>query len=109
MTARNFQRLRKTLGTRCRYCRKRLRAKDATVDHIVPLSHGGRRFQKENLAPACRACNQRKADQDAKAFRALIAAEAAAYVRRIAAERERQREEGRTRARAFVAALRRVA
>lgn len=41
---------------RCRWC-----GGDAdTVDHLVPLAHGGPRLDPANLAAACRPCNSRR-------------------------------------------------
>ena len=55
----------------CKYCGKRNLLKDttsrhklATIDHIIPLSKGGPRYDKDNLAVACSSCNQKKADKD---------------------------------------------
>lgn len=47
---------------RCQYCGKRGTAFDLTLDHILPRSRGGRTVA-ENLATACRACNNRKSDR----------------------------------------------
>jgi 5-methylcytosine-specific restriction endonuclease McrA len=41
---------------RCAYCQM---IKPLTMDHIIPLSRGGR-HTKENVIPACRSCNARK-------------------------------------------------
>ena len=35
----------------------------ATVDHVVPVSKGGERYDKGNCAVACYRCNQKKADK----------------------------------------------
>lgn len=43
-------------GNRCAYCRK---AGQMTIDHVVPLSRGGR-HSISNLVPACRSCNKQK-------------------------------------------------
>jgi len=45
---------------RCAYCGKLIAISDATIDHILPLSQGGRSTW-ENLANCCTSCNQRKA------------------------------------------------
>jgi len=42
---------------RCYYCGKKL--KRLTMDHVVPLSKGGK-HTKENIVPACKSCNSRK-------------------------------------------------
>lgn len=57
----------------CFYCRKPMRLVPpsspdrippdaATIDHVVPRSHGGSN-NRENLVMACHACNQEKADR----------------------------------------------
>ncbi len=35
----------------------------ATIDHMVPVSKGGEKYDKKNCAIACYGCNQRKADK----------------------------------------------
>ncbi len=45
-------------GHRCGYCGDRA----ATVDHIVPISRGGRNTWKNTVA-ACHGCNSRKANR----------------------------------------------
>ena len=50
---------RKIARQTCYYCGKRVPAAELTMDHIVPLVRGGRSV-KENLVPACKACNTRK-------------------------------------------------
>ena len=41
---------------RCAYCGEK---RPLTMDHVVPLSKGGRHIA-ENIAPACKLCNSRK-------------------------------------------------
>lgn len=43
----------------CHYCGRQVGAKALTMDHLVPLSRGGR-SNKGNLVPACKDCNNRK-------------------------------------------------
>ncbi|MGQ9569714.1 MAG: HNH endonuclease [Thermodesulfovibrionales bacterium] len=43
----------------CFYCKKKVNAKDLTLDHIVPLIRGGK-STKGNIVPACKDCNNRK-------------------------------------------------
>jgi len=45
----------------CYYCGVSLKASEATMDHIVPLSRGGRSI-RGNVAPACKTCNTHKRD-----------------------------------------------
>lgn len=45
----------------CRYCAIRLTREQATVDHVVPVSKGGR-STLHNLVLACSPCNLRKGD-----------------------------------------------
>lgn len=50
-------------GRRCAYCGKdNLAGADATVDHILPIEHGGG-DDDANLVAACRTCNGRKTDK----------------------------------------------
>ncbi|AOY60565.1 HNH endonuclease [Desulfococcus multivorans] len=44
---------------RCHYCGSAVAPKYLTMDHIVPISRGGR-STKGNVVPACKACNNRK-------------------------------------------------
>ncbi|MCK5230929.1 MAG: HNH endonuclease [Desulfobulbaceae bacterium] len=43
----------------CHYCGQRTPPAEITMDHIVPLSRGGR-STKANLAPTCKTCNTKK-------------------------------------------------
>ena|ERR1035438_4247460 len=40
----------------------------ATLDHVKPLSKGGKRFDSSNLVVACYTCNSRKKDKDLDEF-----------------------------------------
>lgn len=43
----------------CCYCGKRFSPDKLTMDHVVPLSRGGK-STKNNLVTACKECNNRK-------------------------------------------------
>ncbi len=43
----------------CYYCEKILTRAEVTMDHIVPISRGGR-STAGNLVPACKSCNEQK-------------------------------------------------
>lgn len=43
----------------CYYCRRRFPARTLTMDHIVPLSRGGR-TTRGNVVPCCKDCNSKK-------------------------------------------------
>ena len=45
----------------CQYCGKRLSTSDLTLDHVTPLSRGGR-DSWDNVVTACRKCNHQKGD-----------------------------------------------
>ena len=45
----------------CYYCRRKLKRTEVTMDHIVPLSRGGK-STPGNTVPACKACNTKKRD-----------------------------------------------
>ena len=43
----------------CHYCKTPTPHKELTMDHIVPVSRGGR-STKGNVVPACKECNNKK-------------------------------------------------
>lgn len=43
----------------CYYCGKKVPPGELTMDHIVPLSRGGK-STKGNIVPACKECNNKK-------------------------------------------------
>lgn len=43
----------------CHYCNNRFAVADLTMDHIVPISRGGR-STRGNVVPACKPCNNKK-------------------------------------------------
>lgn len=43
----------------CHYCGRSFPPRDLTMDHIVPVSRGGR-TTKGNVAPCCKECNTAK-------------------------------------------------
>jgi len=43
----------------CYYCRRKVGRKHLTMDHVVPLSRGGK-SKKGNIVPACKECNNKK-------------------------------------------------
>ena len=51
--------MRKTQPGICHYCRGQVGRHHLTMDHVVPLSRGGK-STKGNLVPACKACNNKK-------------------------------------------------
>jgi 5-methylcytosine-specific restriction endonuclease McrA len=46
-------------GYRCVYCENRVDRKTATLDHVLPVSHGGK-TTFENTVTACADCNSKK-------------------------------------------------
>lgn len=44
---------------KCYYCGKVTQARNLTMDHIIPISRGGR-STKGNVVPACKSCNNKK-------------------------------------------------
>jgi 5-methylcytosine-specific restriction enzyme A len=44
---------------KCHYCGINVGGKNLTMDHIVPLSRGGK-SKKGNAVPACKECNNKK-------------------------------------------------
>ena len=53
---------RRTAAGVCHYCGAEVGAHALTMDHLVPLSRGGR-STKGNLVPACKDCNTSKKHQ----------------------------------------------
>ncbi len=49
----------KTASGVCHYCGRRVGIKNLTMDHVIPLSRGGR-STKGNLVPCCKKCNTAK-------------------------------------------------
>ncbi|MBW1615087.1 MAG: HNH endonuclease [Deltaproteobacteria bacterium] len=43
----------------CAYCGKKVAAQDLTMDHIAPISRGGKSV-KGNVAAVCKDCNNKK-------------------------------------------------
>ena len=43
----------------CYYCRRKVGREQLTMDHVVPLSRGGK-SKKGNIVPACKECNSKK-------------------------------------------------
>jgi 5-methylcytosine-specific restriction endonuclease McrA len=43
----------------CHYCGKSISPSDLTMDHIVPISRGGK-STKGNIVPCCKNCNNEK-------------------------------------------------
>ena len=50
---------RKTATGKCNYCQQMFKHQELTMDHLVPLSRGGR-STKDNLVPCCKTCNTKK-------------------------------------------------
>ncbi|HJO95149.1 MAG TPA: HNH endonuclease [Victivallales bacterium] len=43
----------------CHYCKKEFLPSELTMDHVVPLSRGGK-STKGNIVPCCKECNNEK-------------------------------------------------
>lgn len=64
-----------TQGWKCAYCQRSMRRKPradkpwltATLDHVLPISRGGRN-QRSNLVAACLGCNQAKGAMTAEEY-----------------------------------------
>lgn len=52
---------------RCAYCPRKLRGNQYEIDHITPLSRGGRN-DRRNLQATCTTCNRRKQANDPLVF-----------------------------------------
>ena len=51
--------MRKIQEGACYYCYRKVGRSNLTMDHVVPLSRGGK-STKGNLVPACKDCNNKK-------------------------------------------------
>ena len=49
----------KRAKSQCYYCEKKFNAKELTMDHVVPLSRGGK-STKSNIVCCCKNCNTHK-------------------------------------------------
>ncbi len=43
----------------CYYCEKKSKPTDLTMDHLIPITRGGKSMHG-NLVPACKDCNSKK-------------------------------------------------
>jgi 5-methylcytosine-specific restriction protein A len=43
----------------CHWCGKKYAADEMTMDHIIPISRGGK-SSRNNVVPACKDCNNKK-------------------------------------------------
>ena len=43
----------------CSYCGKKVGKDQLTMDHVVPISRGGK-SRKGNIVPSCKTCNNKK-------------------------------------------------
>lgn len=43
----------------CRFCRRRFKPSELTMEHVVPIVRGGK-STKGNVVPACKECNSKK-------------------------------------------------
>jgi 5-methylcytosine-specific restriction endonuclease McrA len=51
--------MRKVQQGECHYCRQKVGKSNLTMDHVLPLSRGGK-SKKGNIVPACKECNNKK-------------------------------------------------
>lgn len=49
-------------GYRCQYCARSFTSRELTLDHVIPVSRGGRK-EWTNIVTACRRCNQKKGNR----------------------------------------------
>jgi 5-methylcytosine-specific restriction endonuclease McrA len=51
--------MRKIQQGECHYCHQKVGKANLTMDHVLPLSRGGK-SKKGNIVPACKECNNKK-------------------------------------------------
>ena len=59
-------------GFRCQYCLKELNYKNATLDHIIPRSKGGK-ASWQNLVCCCAKCNRKKGNSSLEQVKMKLA------------------------------------
>lgn len=52
----------RSIDPHCLYCGRFLKVKRTTLDHVIPISRGGRHYV-ENFTLACRTCNAAKGER----------------------------------------------
>lgn len=96
-------------GINCHWCRQHMRLEQgfmnsATIEHMIPQSHGGGN-ERWNLVIACYRCNSIRSDKDADLFEiearrfqpdTRLVSEAAAINKRERRRRYRQKRRART-------------
>ncbi|MBF0261530.1 MAG: HNH endonuclease [Magnetococcales bacterium] len=55
----------------CHYCGTRVHPSELTMDHVVPVIRGGR-SARDNLVPACLACNREKRSLSSSQWRIRV-------------------------------------
>ena len=50
---------------KCQYCSKQLNKQNFTLDHIIPVSQGGKKIWN-NIVTCCKMCNQKKGSKTLK-------------------------------------------
>jgi 5-methylcytosine-specific restriction enzyme A len=61
---RNSQWWRQQIGPGiCHHCKAQFKALELTMDHLLPLSRGGKSSRK-NCVPCCKDCNTKKANRE---------------------------------------------
>lgn len=63
---------RRNQGGRCCYCGWGITRREATLDHVVPISDGGSDIDARNFVAACENCNRAKGRMSAGLFRAWL-------------------------------------
>ena len=63
----------------CHYCGKHVSPSELTMDHVIPLSRGGR-SERENISACCKECNNKKKN--------LLPTEWDEYVERLRGEKD---------------------
>lgn len=63
-------------GGICHYCGRKVAPKELTLDHLVPVSRGGK-STKNNCVPACKDCNNKKKHLLPMEWKAYLASQGA--------------------------------
>jgi hypothetical protein len=66
-----MEKIRKTLPNICSYCGEEIELNKVTVDHMLPVSRGGKTTE-DNLCISCNSCNQEKSNMTVSEYKMFL-------------------------------------
>jgi CRISPR-associated endonuclease Csn1 len=61
--------MRKKRNRQCCFCGTTITFHTATIEHVIPLAHGGG-WENKNLKTSCKSCNLERGTEDFEVFKA---------------------------------------